>query len=152
MNLNRTAMTAGNVRVRLGRHGSVPERFDTGQPTTFADGKSGLRHPGNIDLADIDPIAEHREALQAISDAHRGVPLRVTAQMAHDAVGEHSPGQYLDPAPTVVDLELPGTRAHRILHRLDLDRSPWQRAVHGLQHTPHQLPWVQLLAVVEPHH
>src|SRR5579863_1875439 len=108
-------------------------------------------NPGNVDFADvIDAVAKHREALQTVADANRDVPRRISAEMSNDPVREYTPGEHLDPLAVLLDLELPRTRAHRILHRDDPDRPSGQRPIHRPQHAACHLPVIEFFAVIEP--
>ena len=69
--------------------------------------------------------------------------------MADDLVREDAPCHHLGPVPVVFHLELPRLRAHRVLRRHDLDRTPRQRHVHGVQGLRRHLPWIEPTAVVE---
>jgi hypothetical protein len=72
-----------------------------------------LRDVSNVNFADIvDPVPEHGETFQAITDAHGGVPRWIAAEMAHDSVRENTTSKHFDPLPVLVDLKLPCTRAH----------------------------------------
>src|SRR4030095_4872685 len=100
----------------------------------------------------VDPLSQHREPLEAVTDTDRRVTLRIAAEVTHDAVGEDSPREHFGPVPVGLDFELPGLAAHRVLSWHDLHRAAGQYAIDRLEHARRRLPRVETIAIVEPPH
>src|SRR5687767_10015033 len=78
------------------------------------------------------------------------MPLRISAQMADDAVAVDTPGEHFGPAAPIVHFELPRLAAHRVLGRHYFHRATRQRLIDGPQHAPGHQPGIETRALVYP--